>query len=109
MGKALTDEISRQVEQYMLIREHKIFQPNPVPCDGDAPARAVQSLVRPVPSERRARRQPSQSHGVLNPFRTATPIRCGTGLDVLTVSLEACTHFLPPPRVQRAAVLLIIF
>jgi hypothetical protein len=37
MAKALLDEISFQVEQDMPIWEHKIFQPNPILCDGDGP------------------------------------------------------------------------
>jgi phenylpropionate dioxygenase-like ring-hydroxylating dioxygenase large terminal subunit len=37
MAKALTDEISRQLEQDIPIWEHKIFQPKPMLCDGDGP------------------------------------------------------------------------
>jgi phenylpropionate dioxygenase-like ring-hydroxylating dioxygenase large terminal subunit len=37
MAKALTDEISFQVEQDMPIWENKIYQPNPILCDGDGP------------------------------------------------------------------------
>ena len=37
MAKALTDEISRQVEQDIPIWEHKIHQANPILCDGDGP------------------------------------------------------------------------
>jgi phenylpropionate dioxygenase-like ring-hydroxylating dioxygenase large terminal subunit len=37
MAKALTDEISRQVEQDIPIWQHKIYQPNPILCDGDGP------------------------------------------------------------------------
>ena len=39
--QALTDEISRQVEQDIPIWEHKIFQPNPILCDGDGPINMV--------------------------------------------------------------------
>jgi len=37
IAKALTDEISRQVEQDIPIWENKIFQANPILCDGDGP------------------------------------------------------------------------
>ena len=37
MAKALADEISHQVEQDIPIWQHKIYQPNPILCDGDGP------------------------------------------------------------------------
>jgi phenylpropionate dioxygenase-like ring-hydroxylating dioxygenase large terminal subunit len=37
MAKVLTDEISRQVEQDIPIWNHKVYQPQPILCDGDGP------------------------------------------------------------------------
>lgn len=55
MAKALLDEISRQVEQDMPIWQHKIYQPNPILCDGDGPIaqfrRWFSQFYAPAPGE----------------------------------------------------------